>query len=269
MPALKAFQLPLALQRATEAVQLAGDLMRRNHRSVKKINAATQHDLKLELDIRCQKTIERHLLKHFPGIPILGEEGTRGNPDAPHRWVVDPIDGTVNFAYGIPHCCSIVALQSRTPEFTPRKPSFDTVVGAIYDPFCQEMWTALKGRPARLNGRLIRVSPKTNLRECMVSVGFAKQGATLKRMLPTVNHLLPRVRKIRMMGSAGLALAYVASGRLDAYLEYGLRIWDVAAGGLILECAGGDFWNRPVMGPLTYQIIASNGRLGRSLAKYR
>jgi myo-inositol-1(or 4)-monophosphatase len=263
--------LPLApaLQRATEAVHLAGNLMRRNHRAVKKINESTQHDLKLELDVRCQTAIERHLLNHYPDIPILGEEGARGNPDAPYRWIVDPIDGTVNFAYGIPHCCSIVALQARSPNPHGAHPAFETVLGAIYDPFCNELWTARQSKPARLNNRPIHVSQKTKLRESMVSVGFAKQSSTLQRMLPTMNHLLPRVRKIRMMGSAGLALAYVACGRLDAYLEYGLRLWDVAAGGLILVRAGGDFWNRPLPGPLTYQIIASNGRLSRSLAQYR
>jgi myo-inositol-1(or 4)-monophosphatase len=102
-----------------------------------------------------------------------------------------------------------------------------------------------------------------------VSVGFAKSRATMSRTLPALQTLLPKARKVRIMGAAALGLAYVASGRLDAYMEYGLRIWDIAAGGLILECAGGDFWHRPLPGPHTHHIIASNGRLDRQLKRYR
>ena len=89
----------------------------------------------------------------------------------------------------------------------------------------------------------------------------------MKKMLPALNRLLPSVRKLRMMGAAALSLVYVASGRMDAYLEYGLRLWDIAAGGLILECADGDFWNEPVAGEHTYQILANNGLLRRPLQR--
>src|SRR5436189_429438 len=98
---------------AVEAVHAAGKLMRANFNSVKKINEATQHDIKLELDVRCQKLIEKTLRKSFPSFSILGEEGTLGDQDSEFRWVVDPIDGTVNFTYGIPHCCVSIALQQR------------------------------------------------------------------------------------------------------------------------------------------------------------
>src|ERR1041384_3557082 len=103
-----------ALACAISAAKAAGELMRANFNSKKKINAATQHDIKLELDVRCQKLIEKTLRKSFPSFSILGEEGILGDQASEYRWVVDPIDGTVNFTYGIPHCCVSLALQKRT-----------------------------------------------------------------------------------------------------------------------------------------------------------
>lgn len=240
-----------------DAAHAAGKIMRDNWRSPKKVSSETQHDIKLELDVRCQKKITSILHKAFPDIPLLGEEGNSGDIDAEYRWVVDPIDGTVNFTYGIPHACVSVALQRRGK----------TQVGVVFDPFCDELWTAVRGKPALLNGRKIVVSQRTKFSEAIVSVGFAKHKFTMERMLPTIFALVHQVRKIRIMGSATLALTYVASGRLDMYTEYGVRLWDIAAGGLILECAGGEFWNRPVDGVHAYHVIANNGRLRRPLQK--
>src|SRR5712664_728094 len=108
-----------ALLNAVAAAHAAGELMRANFRSAKKVNEATQHDIKLELDIRCQKLIEKTLRRSFPSVAILGEEGTLGDPQSEFRWVVDPIDGTVNFAYGIPHTCVSIALQQRIDRKRP------------------------------------------------------------------------------------------------------------------------------------------------------
>jgi myo-inositol-1(or 4)-monophosphatase len=98
-----------------------------------------------------------------------------------------------------------------------------------------------------------------------VSIGFAKTRKTLQHTLPYFNQLVPRVRKIRIMGSAALALTYVATGRFDAYIERGISLWDIAAGGLILESAGGEFWCRPISNGHKYRMIASNGLLRRAL----
>jgi myo-inositol-1(or 4)-monophosphatase len=277
--AMKTVSTAPALTCAVQAARAAGKLMRENLRAVKKINSATQHDIKLELDVRCQQRIAQTLRGSFPQIALLGEEGVSGDPDAAQRWVVDPIDGTVNFSYGIPHACVSIALQVR--ETHPRRPlarvkragaapvdPYQTVLGTIYDPFCDELWTAVRGQRARLNGQLIRVSRRRNLRESIVSLGFAKNKATIRHMLPTLTGLLHRVRKIRIMGSAALALVYVASGRMDAYVEYGLRLWDIAAGGLIIECAGGEFWHQLVEGQQAYHIIAHNGLLRRQLERF-
>jgi len=260
-----------ALTTAVTAARAAGKMMRVNLNKAKKINEASQHDIKLELDVRCQKRIERELRRAFPTVPILGEEGILGDPEAPVRWVVDPIDGTVNFTYGIPHACVSIALQVRTRSKTKAKAQsaekFRSVVGVVYDPFTDEMWTAIRGHQSRLNGKVIHVSDRKKLNESIVALGFAKQRSTLNKMLPVFNGLIHRVRKVRIMGAAALALVYVGTGRMDAYLEYGLRLWDIAAGGLIVECAGGEFWSKAVGDDYTYQILASNGLIARPLEK--
>src|SRR5689334_536890 len=107
-----------ALECAISAARSAGKLMRANFNSAKKVNEATQHDIKLELDVRCQTLIEKALRKPFPSIAILGEEGIVGGPNSEFRWVVDPIDGTVNFTYNIPHACVSIALQQRVTDPT-------------------------------------------------------------------------------------------------------------------------------------------------------
>ena len=265
-----------ALACAIAAARAAGRLMRRNLRAVKAVNEATPYDIKLALDVRCQKLIERRLRAAFPQTALLGEEGDAGAVDAACRWVVDPIDGTVNFAYGIPHACVSIALQARDEcrvsgdktcarNLVTCHTSHVTLLGVVYDPFTDELWTAIRGRPARLNGRPIHVSRRRKLGECVVTVGFAKSREDLEGMLPYFNELAWRVRKVRIMGSAALGLAYVATGRLDAYIERGISLWDIAAGGLIIECAGGEFWREPIPGRHRFRMIASNGLLRRKL----
>jgi myo-inositol-1(or 4)-monophosphatase len=260
-------KLSQAQAAAVEAAHDVGALMRRQLHASKRADAVTQHDIKLQLDVRSQKLIERTLRSAFPEIALLGEEGVAGDPNAEYRWVVDPIDGTVNFAYTIPHACVSIALQKRVPVPAPRayEDGFETLVGVVYDPFCNELWTAIRGGPARLNRRIVRVSQRRNLEEAIVSIGFAKSRENLEATLPYFIELVHQVRKIRIMGAAALALTYVASGRFDAYIERGIRLWDIAAGGLILECAGGDFWREPVDQDYTFRMISSNGLLRKKL----
>jgi myo-inositol-1(or 4)-monophosphatase len=274
-PTLRAMHRNLkeALSAAVAAARKAGELMRRNFHRPKKVNEEARHDIKLELDVRCQKLIERSLLRGFPATAVLGEEGTVGDPGADQRWVVDPIDGTVNFAHDIPHACVSIALQHRIAgragtEPDPTGADFQTVAGVVFDPFCDELWTATLAGPARLNGRRIQVSRRTRLSEAIVTVGFAKYRWSMAMTLPLLDTLMHRVRKVRIMGSAALALTYVASGRMDCYLEGGIRLWDIAAGGLILERAGGSFQHRPVSGhAYSYVLNASNGPVGKAIQR--
>lgn len=249
------------LTASVEAAQAVGKLMRQNLRAQKKIDSQSQHDIKLQLDVRCQKLIEKQLTTKFPDISVLGEEGDSGDNQSDYRWVVDPIDGTVNFTYTIPHACVSIALQEK------KGTRYETTVGVVYDPFCDELWTAIRGQPAFLNGKKIEVSKRKALDQCIVSIGFAKSKETMEKTLPYFNKMLPQIRKVRMMGAAALALTYVASGRFDAYIESGIQLWDIAAGGLIVESAGGEFWNQELDVPNKFKILANNGLLRGQLEK--
>jgi myo-inositol-1(or 4)-monophosphatase len=252
-----------ALKSSEAAARAAGQRMRAHLRRAKKVNESTPHDIKLELDVRCQKLITRMLATDFPEIPVLGEEGRDEAAEAAAaRWVVDPIDGTVNFAYGIPHACVSIALQVRGNN------GFETVAGVVHDPFMDETWTATATGPARMNGRKIRVSSRKTLGEAIVSMGFAKSTGSLNLMLPVFGKLVHEVRKIRLMGSAALALTYVADGRFDGYIEAGIRLWDIAAGGLILQRAGGRFEINALPGEdYKYSLNSNNGLIHEGLAR--
>lgn len=252
-----------ALKSADAAARAAGQVMRAHLRRTKKVNESTPHDIKLELDVRCQRLITRMLAQDFPDIPVLGEEGRDEAAEAAAaRWVVDPIDGTVNYAHGIPHACVSIALQARGTD------GFETVAGVVHDPFMDETWTATATGPARMNGRKIRVSSRKTLGEAIVSMGFAKSAGSLNQMLPVFGELVHQVRKIRLMGSAALALTYVADGRFDGYIEAGIRLWDVAAGGLILQRAGGRFEINALPGEdYKYSLNSNNGHIHDGLAR--
>ncbi|MGB7746607.1 MAG: inositol monophosphatase family protein [Verrucomicrobiia bacterium] len=272
--------LQAAQKAAVQAARAAGKLMLANWHAPKRVNSAYAHDIKLELDVRCQKLIEKTLRGAFPQISLLGEEGCSGDANSEYRWVVDPIDGTVNYAHGMPHAAVSIALQVKSdkwqvtgdkkdnqshPQFPVTcHPSHVTVVGVIYGPFTDELWTATRGGPTRLNGRIVRVSRCARVEDAVIAMGFSKSKLNLEKSLPHVNRLSRRAMKIRIMGSAALELAYVACGRLDAYIERTINLWDIAAGALLVECAGGEFYTRPAPGG-KFRMIADNGRLRRKL----
>jgi myo-inositol-1(or 4)-monophosphatase len=271
---MKTVPLKTALAAAIKAAHAAGQLMYANWHRPKRVKVAEAHDIKLELDVRCQQLIGKILRAAFPQIPLLGEEGDSGDVNAEYRWVVDPIDGTVNYFFGMPHAAVSIALQVRSPKsevqsrrnLTPatRHPSHVTLLGVIYGPFTDELWTAVRGGPARLNGKIIRVSRRSRLEETVIAMGFSKSRENLEKSLPHLIRLARRATKIRIMGSAALELAYVASGRLDAYIERTINLWDVAAGALLIECACGEFYTRPAPGG-KLRLCADNGRLRRKL----
>ena len=249
-----------------------------NWHKPKRVNLADAHDIKLELDVRCQKLIEKILRVRFSQIPLLGEEGDSGNVNAEYRWVVDPIDGTVNYAHGMPHAAVSIALQRwgeslSSPDSKTKKlgldgvsphQNYETLLGVIYCPFTDELWTATRGGPTRLNGRIVRVSKRANVGDAIIAMGFSKNKTNLEKSLPHLNRLSRRALKVRIMGSAALELAYVACGRLEAYIERTINLWDIAAGALMVECSGGEFYTRPAPGG-KFRMVADNGRLRRKL----
>lgn len=254
-----------ALKQAIAAAHAAGALMRKNLATAKRVNSRTTHDIKLELDVRCQKLIEKQLARAFPDVAVLGEEGESGHTNPLARWVIDPIDGTVNFAYGIPHACVCIALQVRSQSKAAKiDGGYATVVGVVYDPFMNELWSAIVGDQARLNGKPIRVSSRAKLNDAIAAMGYGKNEQTMGIALKLFRKLSQRTRKMRNMGTAGLALTYLATGRFDAYIERGISLWDIAAGGFIVERAGGEFW-RERLADGSYRMVATNGKLRKQI----
>src|SRR4026209_765758 len=238
------------LDTAVKAACAAGDMLRHNFEKPMQVNQSTKHDIKLEIDVRGQELITQSLLKEFPQHALYGEEGIVGDQASEFQWVVDPLDGTVNYFYGIPHFCVSIALRFR----------HEVMVGVIYDPIRREMWKGQKGETSKLNGDPVHVSDRADLAEAVVSVGLAKTGETIRANFPLLQQMVHRVRKCRVLGSAALDMAYVACGRLDAYIEQGISLWDIAAGWLMVENAGGTVALRLREDMKdNYSIIASNG----------
>ncbi len=238
------------LEVAIEAARAAGELLRQNFEQPLHVNSAEAHDIKLEIDVRTQDLITELLLKNFPEHALYGEEGIVGDQSAEYQWVVDPLDGTVNYFYGIPHFCTSIALRRKG----------EIILGVIYDPIRDELWTAEKGEAPELNQKPMRVSTRREVGEAVVSVGLSKTGVTIAAGLPLLQDLVHRARKCRLLGSAALDMAYVACGRFDAYIEQGISLWDIAAGFILVETAGGKVDMRPREDMKDkYSIIASNG----------
>ena len=273
---MKTASLNQHLTIAIKAARAAGKVMRANWHKPKRVKLDDAHDIKLELDVRCQALIGKILTAASPKISILGEEGCSGDPESEYRWVVDPIDGTVNYFFGMPHAGVSIALQVSSPQPAVRSrksrpssilhlpSSHQTLLGVIYDPFASELWTATRGGKTKLNGRVVRCSRRSRISDTVIAMGFSKSRENLEKSLPHVNRLARRVKKIRIMGSAALELAYVASGRLDAYIERTINLWDIAAGGLMVECSGGKMFLKELPdGRL--RMCADNGLLRRKL----
>jgi myo-inositol-1(or 4)-monophosphatase len=238
------------LEAAETAARATGKLLRDNFQRRQQVNAVAAHDVKLAIDVQGQELITDLLLKEFPGHAIYGEEGIAGDESNPHQWVVDPLDGTVNYFYGVPHFCTSIALRLRD----------EIMVGVIYDPMREEMWTGQKGDTPKLNGQPFHVSDRAELSEAVISIGLAKTGETINANFPLLQAMIHRVRKCRVLGSAALDMAYVACGRFDAYIETGISLWDIAAGWLLIENAGGIVDLRPLEHMKDkYSIVASNG----------
>jgi myo-inositol-1(or 4)-monophosphatase len=244
------------LKTAIEAARAAGVLIKDNFGKSKDVNEFHAHDIKLELDVRSQELITGILLEKFPDHAIYGEEGLAGNQESPYQWIVDPIDGTVNYFYGIPHFCISIALRKEGK----------VILGVILDPMRNELWQVSEGGPALLNGQPIEVSKRAKLSDAVLSVGFAKSKASINTGLPMFEKMVVRARKCRLMGSAALDLAYVATGRLDAYIESSVSLWDIAAGQMLVEAAGGCCTTAPHPDqPDKLSINANNGVIDLSV----
>lgn len=208
------------------------------------------HDVKLALDVEAQAAAAAVIERMFPGHALLGEErGLRGEGE--HRWVIDPIDGTVNFSHGVPYWAVSVAAQRRGR----------TVAGAIWLPMLDEMYTATDGDAARLNGRPIRVSETSRLADSMIYTGMVENDGDNGVSMRVSMRLAAAAQKLRILGSAAAELCYVAAGRGDGYVETTIHLWDVAAGALLVERAGGRCETLSRLGDHAMRFMATNGRI--------
>src|SRR5881227_1272418 len=162
------------LEAADNAARAAGELLRQNFQHPQRVNSALPHDIKLEIDVQVQELITKLLLEEFPEHALYGEEGVAGDQSTEHQWIVDPLDGTVNYFYGIPHFCVSIALRLRN----------EIMIGVIYDPIREEMWSGQKGESSKLNGHHFHVSDRADLADAIVSVGLSKTSVTIEAGLP-------------------------------------------------------------------------------------
>jgi len=240
---------------AIVAAQAAGDLLLRRAGRAGNVRLKSAKDPVTDVDTAAERCIRRLLRRHFPAIGFLGEEGSAWDgPDG--RWIVDPLDGTIAFVTDLPLYSVLIALER------------DGVIcsSVIYIPRLRELFVAERGRGAWLNGRRIRVSPRRRLVECVIALWHDDSVWGDRALRERIAALALRVRNVRIFG-AGYALASVAAGRLDAYWEQSAKPWDVAAGALLVEEAGGrvtDDSGRPL--DLTQPtILASNGQIHRRM----
>ena len=248
---------PFFLATAAEIVLRAGDIQMSRRESGFRIDKKGTIDLVTEVDVECEQMGRRIIAERFPGHDVLAEELSSGPGErarSSHRWIFDPLDGTTNYAHGLPIFCASLALEIEgRPE-----------AAAIYDPTRRELFTAERGEGAYLNGSRLNVSRADRLIDSLLVTGFPYDvHSRTEDLVALFGAFLGRARAVRRLGSAALDLCYVAAGRFDGFWEQHLKPWDVAAGALVAVEAGGRVtgMDGSVFDPVAAHIIASNGRV--------
>jgi len=245
---------------AIQAVRESGKIQKEWLRRDKKIELKGVINLVTEVDRRCEQRIIEIIKKAFPEHNILTEETPMPELPSPYRWIIDPLDGTTNYAHGYPCFCTSLALELEG----------EVIVGAIYDPLLDELFTAQKGKGAFLNNERISVSKTDRLTNALICTGFPYDlRESRENNLDHFNHFIMKARAIRRDGSAALDLCYVAAGRFDGFWELKLYAWDVAAGKLLVEEAGGtvtDFRGK-ALDVNGKETLATNGRIQEEMIR--
>ena len=243
---------------AVEAAREAGSFLKERFGTIDRYDLKTSHhDLVTEADRTAERIILERIGKAYPDHGILSEESPPRRTDAPYRWVIDPLDGTTNYAHGIPFFGVSIALEERG----------EVLVGVVYDPLRDELYAAIRGEGAERNGKPLAVSRIADLKGSLLATGFPLRPRLKERNLQILRAFLPRAQSVRRFGSAALCLAYVACGKLEAYWDLSLHRWDMAAGYLLVQEAGGactDLQGGEV-GPEGRELLASNGYIHEQL----
>lgn len=246
---------PLAEAIAREAGALLRDAFERP--AVRVSSKSSPTDPVSEADREAERLIRERLAAARPGDAVLGEEGGDTAGTSGVRWIVDPLDGTVNFLFGIPQWGVSVACEDAD----------GTLAGVVYDPMRDELWAAERDGPALLDGVPVHGSTRADLSTALVATGFGYQSDVRRAQAEVVARVLPAVRDIRRLGSAALDLAWTAAGRYDAFYEYGLNAWDLAAGALICSRAGLLRYDLKPVGPSKPGILVAPPALVWQLAE--
>jgi myo-inositol-1(or 4)-monophosphatase len=259
---------PLFLATAIESVLRAGRIQTARFGRPIQVSRKGPIDLVTEVDLTVERMFRALIDARFPDHQVLAEElqDMAAVPSSRHCWIFDPLDGTTNYAHGLPIFCSSLALEV----------DGRVEVAAIYDPLRRELFTAERGSGAFLNGRRLRVSEAGTLVDALLVTGFPYNvHETARPIVGLFGEFIVRAQAIRRLGSAALDLCYVAAGRMDGFWESRLKPWDVAAGALIVEEAGGRVTSMDGL-PLDVRdasLVASNGRLHaemlRTIEEYR
>jgi myo-inositol-1(or 4)-monophosphatase len=243
------------LQCAVDAAKTAGTIMVHDFRTVT-ATEKSRNDLVTETDLKCESEIASMIRSRYPSHMILAEERHKDTDVlADGLWIVDPLDGTNNYAHGIPHFCVSIAYAERG----------EVIAGVVLDPMRNELFTGTRGGGAFLNGARISVSGTERVSASIITTGFYyDRGAMMEKTLDTIHSLFSAdIRGIRRLGSAALDLCWVACGRFDGYFEYRLSPWDFAAGMLLVREAGGKGSDREgkELGFTSESVVVSNGRI--------
>jgi myo-inositol-1(or 4)-monophosphatase len=222
---------PLFLSTAIEAVVAAGNLQIKKFGTGVRVDKKGAIDLVTEVDVEIERQFRALIAERFPDHDVLAEElGDRGARGARHRWVFDPIDGTTNFAHGVPIFCAALALEI----------DGEAAVAAVYDPNRRELFTAEAGVGSWMNGQRLKASANASVLESMLVTGFPYSvHEEADAFLKVFGQVLRQARAVRRLGSAAIDICWVAAGRMDGFWEASLKPWDTRAAALILEEAGG------------------------------
>ena len=241
------------LETAVRAAVESGRIQRRRRGSIGEVRRKGTINLVTEVDLLCERAIREIILGEFPDHAFLAEEGgEQGRRESAHRWIVDPLDGTTNYAHGFPVYCTSIALET----------DGEIELGVVFDATRNELFTAERGRGAYLNKKRITVSRRTSLIECLLATGFAYDvGDSEVDNMDNFARFVRHCQGVRRAGAAALDLAYVACGRLDGFWEMNLKPWDTAAGSLLVREAGGRVSLFDGSEPSIYrpEVLASNG----------
>jgi fructose-1,6-bisphosphatase/inositol monophosphatase family enzyme len=257
---------------AVSAARRAGAIQMHHFRNTRMQCHRLLHDVKIETDRKCENAIIAAIRERFPDHTILSEESGILGEASEYIWIIDPLDGTVNFWHGLPFFCVSIACYRNTHQNVGANRLSEMalttpVAGMILSPFSEELFSAIAGRGAFLNGRPIRVSSINRSADAVITVSFGKNTETMQRMTRRLEALLPQVRKVRCLGAAAVELGYLAAGFLGGLIYEGLRLWDFAAGKIIIEEAGG-FLEAVETEPNQWRIIAGTPAVRDALSNF-